>query len=182
MAFDIENVKATETQKALAGYIKKETGKVIKPETIAVIAALTEAYRKDPARVAEREAAKEAARARKVEAYQKAKAKADALAAQLGFEPDADVATPEEQGFTEEADPEDEWADETPEPAVVEKPKPKKKVPAQRTPDLKSVPDPSPSDDPDTSAIVVAEAEDGWESAGDDGSEDFFDDADAEEY
>src|SRR3954463_13568798 len=84
MTFDVTDVKVSEGQKALAAYIKKETGKAIKPETISVIDALREAYRKDPARVAEREAVKEAARKRKIEAYNKALDKARKLAEALG--------------------------------------------------------------------------------------------------
>lgn len=191
MAFDTDSVKVSEGQKALAAYIKRETGKGIKAETIAVIDALREAYRKDPERVAERERQKAAARARKQEALDKALAKARKMAEELGVEiPDnLDFSGVTDQSATPEPEPEpdDDWADEPDEPTttVVEKPAAKRtRKAAAKSPDLKVVEGGKRGtpQDPDTSAIEVKEAEDGWESDGDAGDDgDFFDD-EAEDY
>lgn len=84
MTFDISTLKATDGQKALAAYIKRETGKQVKPESIALVDALRTEFRKDPEQVAARQAVKDAARQRDEAALEKTLAKAKALAAKLG--------------------------------------------------------------------------------------------------
>lgn len=84
MTFDTSDLKATEGQKALAAYIKRETGKQVKPESIALVDALRTEFRKDPEQVATRQAVKDAARQRDEAALEKTLAKAKALAAKLG--------------------------------------------------------------------------------------------------
>lgn len=183
MTFDTSDVKVSEGQKALASYIKKETGKAIKPETIAVIDALREAYRKDPARVAEREAQRAAARARKEEAYRKAVEKAKKLAESLGVEignfADVDLTEPEPgETFDDFGNPEDDLGPEDVQPEPVKA----KKAPANKAATVTPIrKEPTPNDE-DTSAILVVESEDAFETdAPGEGEDDFFDDG-AEEY
>jgi hypothetical protein len=84
MTYDVSNLKVTEGQRALAAYIKRETGKQVKPESIALVDALRIEFRKDPEQVAKRDAVKAAARERDEAALEKALAKARALAEKLG--------------------------------------------------------------------------------------------------
>jgi hypothetical protein len=189
MTFDVSNVKVSEGQKALAAYVKRETGKAIKAETIAVIDALREAYRKDPERVAERERQKEQARARKEEAYRKAVEKARKLAESLGLPGDFDV-TPADiaKEETEPGEGIEDFPPPPPEPDDFDEPEPAPaktaKGPARKKavtgPDLTVVEGGKKGtpQDPDTSAILVTEAEDAFETdAPDDDGDDFFDEA-----
>lgn len=182
MTFDIDKVRVTEGHKALAAYIKSETGKGVKPEAIALIDTLRAQYRKDPTRVAERDARAEAARARREAAYEKALAKARELAEKLGkddFTPrPAQPASPEP-----EAEPARLSVVPEPEPEPEPAPARRRQTPAEPTPatEEKLVPE-----------IDVMEDYEGWETASegessegepDEGeSDDFFDEPEGEDY
>lgn len=192
MTFDADSVKVTPGHKALAAYIKRETGKGVKPEAIALIDALRVQYRKDPSRVADREARAAAARAKKEEAYNKALAKAQALAAKLGIsqgdftlsaapaEPEdehepEDEPEPEDEGLLDESEPEDE-----PEP-------PKKGRKLQAVPKVKSPEAKTPADEETlVPEIDVMEDYEGWEtspeSADAEGDDFFEDEPEGEDY
>jgi hypothetical protein len=171
VSFDIDSVKVTEGHKSLAAYIKRETGKGVKPESIALIDALRVQYRKDPSRVAERDARAAAARARKEAAYQKALAKAQALAASLGLE----VAGPSPEVARDHEPSTDEFEDATNEPEAEPEAEPAKK-PSNVTPIKPKTPADEETLVPE---IDVVEDYDGWETSPDEkssgDSDDFFD-------
>ena len=182
MTFDLESEKVTPGQRALAKYIKAETGKVVKPESIALVDALRAAYRKDPAQVEERAKAAEAARARKREQFEKQLAKTKALAKSLGLELDGhfpdEIAT--EPEATSEATSEDKPApdefDESGEFEEEEEPEPPKA--RTKRPNLKVVEpaEATPADDePLSPDIDVMESEDGWFAEGDGSDEEVED-------
>lgn len=100
MTFDLETLAVTDTHKAVSAYIKRETGKAVKPEMVALVQTLATAYRKDPANVQAREAAKNARAAEKAAVEEKKRRRAqerlDRLEAQrvrllkqLGQDPEA---------------------------------------------------------------------------------------------
>lgn len=110
MTYNLENLNVTEGHKALAAFIKRETGKVVKPESVALVLVLQAEFRKDPEQVAKRDAVKAEARRKKEVALQKALDKARALAESLGLEvptveaPVEDEAEPEEAADEVEAE------------------------------------------------------------------------------
>jgi len=85
MTFDIDTLRVNEGHKTLSGYIKREAGKAVKPEVIALVEAMREAYRKDPEVVAERERAAAARQAEKREAFQRKMERLQREAARLGL-------------------------------------------------------------------------------------------------
>lgn len=191
MTFDLTTLKVTDGQRALAAYIRQETGKQVKPEQISLIDALRAEFRKDPKRVEEREAVRAAARQRKQAQLDKALAKARALAESLGMdlsaldEQPASEPSPQEQKVVEDASvtpiakaraKRDSKAAKTKQvaaatPAVVVEPAADPDDDFDFPEEDGSPIDPTPAD---TSAIDVMQAEDGWEA--DASSVDFDDD------
>lgn len=172
MTFNVDTLKVTEGHKALAAYIKRETAKVVKPESIALVLTLQSEFRKDPERVAERERVAAAARERDVAKMEKALATAKALAAKLGVAVDL----PEEQEHGTEvitlgkavepvADDDDGFEETEPEPVAtvtsIADAK-RKRAAAEAAKDVVVE---------DTSAIDVVQAEDGWETSEDSADE-----------
>ena len=169
MTFNLENLRVTQGQKDLAAYIKAETGKVVKPEQISLIDALRVEFRKDPKRVKDREAMREAARKRKADAMERYLAKARSLAAELGH-PVEDAAVVEQEHGTEVVavafDPE-------PESPVAFEDEDANVTPITAAPSRRTVDNDFGGD---TSAIEVVESSDGFETSepvGSDYDEDF---------
>lgn len=208
MTYDTDTIKVTQGQRDLAAYIKRETGKAIKAESIALVDALRVAYRNDPQRIADREAQRNAAKAKKQERLQATLAKARKLAESLGLDPDAlsagfqdnpefeesEPETAEEAAEVFEEDEDDVEEEPEPEPEPEPAPKAKRKPAARKTSSGKTVQavpepaDPTPADEEALSPdIDVMEEEDGWAEVKSSDDEDDFedfddDDDDAEDF
>lgn len=177
MTFHLDSIKVTEGQKSLATYIKRETGKVVKPESIALVEALRAEYRKDPDRVAERTAVQEAARGRKQAALDKSLERLRKQAKALGLEVQVGGAAVQEEA-DEDEDEDDGPVEAEPETNVVQI----KATPAKKTRKITVVPDADDFEDgpvtlpvADTSDgvegnpdIAVIESADGWTQPEDD--------------
>lgn len=169
MTFNLETIRVTDGQKALAAYIKRETGKVVKPESIALVDALRSAFRKDPAQVAEREAVQAKARARQEAQFQKYAQKAQELADRLGYTrpgvvsaEDAKQVTVQDFVVVGDADEADDGFDEDPAPVATVTPISQARSKAEERPTVE--------DNPGGGA-VVAEAYDAFETDGPDNGE-----------
>lgn len=178
MSFDVNDLSVTEGQRSFAAFIKRETGKAVKPEVISLIEAMREPYRKDPERVAERERVAVAARERKQALLAKKVEQARRLAASLGVEilvKDGVTVDLSDEPVGEPVTIADE---PEPEPESEPLPAPRRRrargtAAAAQKPVLHSVPDYGPDVDPleatpaDDVAlsedIDVMEATDGWQ-------------------
>jgi hypothetical protein len=203
MTFDVDTLNVTETHKAFAAFIKRESGKQVSAQSLALADALRSAFRNDPARVAERERVKEEARKRKQAAFEKQAEKMKRLAAELGLDvviqgTSVHVVTPDREEVPEPVNPDDfgDYAGEgesfdAPEPEVVPAPKAPRKPRQRRAPEPEPEPerpalsvvkdvDPltaTPADDvPLSSDIDVMESEDGWAKVSDEADTDDVED------
>lgn len=204
--YDVEQIKVTPSQRELAAYIKKETGKSVKPESIALIDALRVAYRNDPERVSAAAARKAERDAKKRARLEKTLAQARKLAESLGVdfsaveglsaihesEDEAEEGEVEPEVTLEESEPEEDedFEEEEPEPEP-EPVKPARKPASRKTSTGKkvaAVPSPkkesTPADvEPLSPDIDVIQEEDGWETTSSaSADDDFFDDEDGEDY
>lgn len=157
MTFDVSTIEVSSAQRDLASYIKAETGKVVKPETIAVIDALRKQYRATENERRE-QARKEKAAAKARDAVETLRKQAEILGLNL-----SDLlgvrGTIESEVAAAEPEPEEE-----PEPAPAPKKAPAKK-PASRTTKSgnKVTAVPTPADEETLSPdIEVMESEDGF--------------------
>lgn len=92
MTFNLDNLRVTQGHKDLAAFIKREVGKTVKPESIALVLAMQTEFRKDPEHKAARQKIRDEARRRREAALEKHLAKARELAAQLGHPVDEALA------------------------------------------------------------------------------------------
>jgi hypothetical protein len=177
MTFDIDTLRVSESHKTLSGYIKREAGKAVKPEIIALVEVMRETYRKDPEVVAERERAAAARQAEKQAAFQKRLERMQREAARLGLTlqvggADESGQEPDAEEVVEDTEPEPAPAtprarrQRRPTPTVLPDPEPEVTTLATVTP-LRSEPvnplTATPADDVSMSSdIEVITEEDGW--------------------
>lgn len=169
MTYNIENLRVTQSQKDLAAYIKRETNKVVKPESIALVDALRAEFRKDPERVAERERVKAAADERRRAALEKKLAQARKLAEQLGLDLSALPPVSEPDAPAPKSVP---VAASAPAPVKADDGFEEDDSPVASVTPIRAVENDFGGD---TSALDVIESQDGWvtDEATDDFEEDF---------